>query len=365
MTIRTARPAATNRKTWTRDRYRGIENLLLPSFGPDLRTLDEDAIRRDVRAAIAHGCFSTLYASLGHDVSTTIRALEVACDEAGGRILVGAFTEYPTLAPNVALVRGAAAAGCSHVLTMYPPQMTPRSEQEVHDYLQALIDAADIGIVLYATPHPGIEAFDPTGVALDVFDRLADLPTVAALKLTQTIDPTLARICCARFGDRLAINCVPLELMPLLAREFDIVWSGQWAVEGVQGPDRRLVAEYVALIAGKKFEAAEALYWTLHPAYKLFSAFQVPKLKLGGHPWQHLKYYQWLTGGNGGLVSVEGQSLDQVGKLLPGDREKIHATFAKLGIAVTRAAEHQFITGVEAADRGVGAEAFVRRPFYE
>ncbi|MBE7213020.1 MAG: dihydrodipicolinate synthase family protein [Gluconacetobacter diazotrophicus] len=365
MPTRTEQPSAAERKSWTRRRYRGIENLLLPSFEPDLRTLDEDALRRDVRQAIAHGCFSTLYASLGHELSTTLRALEVACDEAGDRILVGGFTEYPTEAENVALVRGAAAAGCSHVLAMYPPKSMPGSEAEVERYLRALVDAADIGLVLYATPHPGMVAFDPSGVALDVLDRLADLPTVAAIKLTQTIDPVLARTCCERFGDRLAVNCVPLELMPLLGREFDIAWSGEWAVEGVQGPGRRLVAEYVELIARKQFRAAEALYWTLRPAYELFSEFQVPKLKLGGHPWQHLKYYQWLTGGNGGLVDVEGQSPEQVGTLHPEDRERIRAMFAKLGIATTAAAADEFVSGAEAARRGVRADSFGKRPFYE
>lgn len=364
MPIRTVQPTAADRKAWTRNTYRGIENLLMPSFGPDLRSLDEDAIRRDVRAAIAQGCFSTLYATLGHDLATTLRALEVACEEAGDSILVGAFTEYATEAENVALVQGAAAAGCSHVLLMLPPKLTASGEAEIEAYLRALIDAADIGIILYATPHPAVTAFDSSGVPFDLFDRLADHPRVAALKLTQTIDPLLAWTCCERFADRLAINCVPLELMPVLGRRFEIVWSGQWAVEGVQGPHKRLVAEYVALVARKQFVAAEALYWTLYPAYKLFSDFQKPKLYKGGHPWQHLKYYQWLTGGNGGLISVGTQTLEQVGQLTADDRQKIRAVFADLGIAMTTLPETVFITGVEAARRGVEASAFAERPFF-
>lgn len=354
-----------DRKSWTRDRYRGIENLSYPSFGPDLETLDENAIRRDVRLAISHGCFSTLFTSLGHPVEVAIRALQIACDEAGDEILVGGYTEYPTAAENLALMKGAADAGCSHMLIMYPPHLTPKSEKEVEDYLRSLIDAANIGIVLYATPHPGMKHIHPSGVAMDVLDRLADLPTAAALKLTQSIDPLLSRQCCERFADRLAINCVPLELMPLLGRDFDLAWSGEWAVEGVQGPDKRYVLDYVELIAKKDFTAAMELYWQFYPAYRLFSDYQVPKLKKGGHPWQHLKYYQWLTGGNGGLVSVKGQTLDQIGKLSASDRRVIRDTLKGIGISIVDAPDEEFIAGVEGTANGVTAAAYNNRPFYE
>ncbi|KUJ10116.1 uncharacterized protein LY89DRAFT_270175 [Mollisia scopiformis] len=356
-----------HRKAWTRSTYRGIENLLFPSFGPDLQTLDEDAIRRDVRFAIANGCFSTLFASLGHPVDVAIRALEVACEEASDQILVGTFTEYATVEDNLALVKGAAAVGCSHMLIMYPPAMTPKSEDEVYTYLHNLIAATDIGIVLYAAPHKGIAKFSssPSGVALDVLDKLAGLPTVSGQKLTQTIDPILARECCVRFGDRLTINCVAPELMPLLGREFDLQWSGEWSIEGVQSPDKPFLGRYVGLIAKKDFEAAEALYWKFYPAYKLFSDFQIPKLKIGSHPWQHLKYYQWLTGGNGGLASVKGQTPEQIGILTAADRQAIRQTFKSIGVKITNALDDEFIVGVENARRGVKASEFLDRPYYE
>lgn len=354
-----------DRKAWTRATYRGIENLLYPSFGPDLATLDEEGLRRDVRLGISHGCFATLFTSLGHPVDLAVRALEIARHEAGDQMLVGGYTEYPTLEENVALVKGAAAAGCSHMLVMYPPKMTPKSKDEVRDHLLALIDAADIGIVLYATPHPGMTHLHPSGVLLDVLDELADLPSVVGIKLTQSVDPLLARVCCERFADRLAINCVAPELMPLLGRDFDIRWSGEWAIEAVQGPERRYVKDYVERIAAKDFDGAERLYWAFYPAYKLFSVYQIPKLKKGGHPWQHLKYYQWLTGGNGGLVSVKGQTLEQIGTLTAADRKAIRETLTGLGIAITDAPDEEFITGVENARRGIRPSAFVDRPYYE
>jgi len=59
-------------------------------------------------------------------------------------------------------------------------------EIEVHDYLRTLVEATDIGIVLYAVPHKGRTGFHPSGVALNALNKLASLPSACALKLTQT-----------------------------------------------------------------------------------------------------------------------------------------------------------------------------------
>jgi 4-hydroxy-tetrahydrodipicolinate synthase len=44
-------------KAWALEHYKGMENLFMPSFSPDFKTLDEDGIRHDVRNSIRHGFF--------------------------------------------------------------------------------------------------------------------------------------------------------------------------------------------------------------------------------------------------------------------------------------------------------------------
>lgn len=352
------------RKAWARAHFRGVENLLLPSFGPDLATLDEAGLRRDVRQTIAQGFFATVYADQGHDLATSLRALEVICDEAAGRLLVGILCFWPTLEENIAYARAAEAIGCTHALILYPAQLRPSSLDEVETYYRALIASCGLNMLLYASPLAALTQFDASGVPLDLYDKLAGLPNVVGIKLTQAIDVVLARQVCARFTGRLAVDCVPLDLLAVLGREFDLHWSGEWVAEACQGPDQRYVVDYVAHISRKEFAAAEQLYWTFHPLYQAICDVQIPKLKIGGHPWLHIKYFQWLTGGNGGVISIRNQTPEQVGTLTAADRLAMRARFVEANIVVTADADAAFITGAENARKGVHAGAYRDRPYY-
>src|SRR3712207_4251971 len=54
------RVSKTERKAWASEHFRGIENVLMPSFNPDLTELDEEGIRLDVRQSKRHGFFGSL-----------------------------------------------------------------------------------------------------------------------------------------------------------------------------------------------------------------------------------------------------------------------------------------------------------------
>ena len=353
-----------DRKEWTRQHYRGVENLLLPSFRPDLQTLDEDGIRLDVRRSIAHGFFGSSCAELGLDVATTTEFLRIACDEAKGKFYVGAIIEYPTLEENLALIKQAEAVGCSHAFLVYPSGLEPQSEADVLDYYRTLIEATKLGIVLYATPSANLRRFDPTGVPFGVFDKLVDMPTVAAMKLTQTINPVLAYQVCARYASRLTINCVHLDLLPLMARSFGVRWSGEWIAEAVQSPDKPYAVDFVNQLNQGNYDKATSLYWQLQPAYQAIFDLQAPLLRKGGHPWLHMKYYQWSVGGNGGLISVKGQTPDQIGTLTEAGRRLIRDTYRKIGITTVDRPESDFITGVVNAGKGILPAAYTDRPYY-
>ena len=57
---RLAPRADSPQRVWAKANLRGLMNLFLPTFREDGRTLDEDAIRHDVRHAIAQGFSGTL-----------------------------------------------------------------------------------------------------------------------------------------------------------------------------------------------------------------------------------------------------------------------------------------------------------------
>ncbi len=351
-------------KAWAREHYQGVGNLLLPSFMPDLRTLDEDGVRLDVRQSIAHGFTSSSCAELGLDVATTTELLRIACDEARGRLQVGAILEYETLEENLDLLRRAEAVGCSHAFLVFPASLQPRTEADVLAYYRPLIEATTLGIILYASPSARMLRFDPSGIPFAVFDQLAREPSVVALKLTQTINPVLAFECCQRYAGRLAVNCVHLDLLPLLSRSFNVHWSGDWIAEAVQSPDRRFAVDYVDALRLGDTERALTLYWQLQPAYEAVFALQAPLLRRGGHPWQHMKYFQFAVGGNGGLIAARGQTLDQVGTLTEAGRQTIRETYRRIGVSPVDLPDGAFITGVANHDKGVDPATYTRRPFY-
>ena len=47
-------------KDWAKEKFTGLEGIMLPSFTPDLAELDEAGIRHDVRYLINQGFFSIL-----------------------------------------------------------------------------------------------------------------------------------------------------------------------------------------------------------------------------------------------------------------------------------------------------------------
>src|ERR1700691_5948789 len=57
--------AASDRKKWARQNFRGMEAFILPSFTPGLEDLDEDGIRNDVRHGIKQGFGALFSTSLG------------------------------------------------------------------------------------------------------------------------------------------------------------------------------------------------------------------------------------------------------------------------------------------------------------
>ena len=295
--LRTREPAS---KAWADATFRGVEGLILPSFCDGFGTLDEAGIRHDVRAGIAQGYFSLFSSSPGLVRDEYQRLLAVVADEARGRIATSAVVGAPTEAESRELLADAECAGCTHVLLTI--RDGPASADALYASYKRLIESTSLGIVLYAYRSLAFRALHPSGIPLDVFDRLADLPNVVAVKLTQTLDPSTAFAFCRRLSDRILVGTADLGILTVLAQSFPIRWTGQWLTDCVQSPDQRNVVEIVDLLANGRIDEALTRYWRIAPAYEQFAALQRPYLLRGAHPWNHMKYYQWCVGGNGGLL---------------------------------------------------------------
>jgi 4-hydroxy-tetrahydrodipicolinate synthase len=351
------------RRAWAEQKFRGMEAFVMPSFTPDLAALDEDGIRNDVRHGIRQG-FCALYgAALSLTPDEHGRFLEILVDEAQGQVAIGGnISGGGTLAEQIAGLKYAESIGVSEAILSFDTQAA--TEDEIYDSTRQLIEATGMGIVLYAAPRPAFRRFSPVGLPMNAINRLADQPNVIAIKLTQTIDFVAAYQIAELVGDRLIVGAVNLEILPLLANKYNVQWSGEWAVDSIQSPEKPYAVQFIDLVAqGRTAEATDA-YWAMKPALQAFFELQGPSLRAGGHPWSHMKYYKWLTGGNGGLIRDQHKTEEQVPTLDAAARQACRDTFESVGITCVDLPDEAFVVGNAAYAQGARMKDMAALPHY-
>jgi 4-hydroxy-tetrahydrodipicolinate synthase len=158
---------------------------------------------------------------------------------------------------------------------------------------------------------------------------------------------------CQRLGDRLSIGPVNLDFLPLLAREYAISWSGQWNAEAVQTPDAQIGNALLAASASGDFAALDEAAARIEPVLSHFFAVQAPVIRKGAHPWPHNRYYQWLSGGNGGLLPPDPHApKGAIPDLTAEARAAMRKAYEASGLTPTDAPEEQFALGRAAWARG-------------
>lgn len=355
--------AGTSRKAWAAATLRGGESFVMPSMQPDMKTLDEEGIRRDVRHAAAQGFCSILpLPALGIDADTDLQFQQIVADEAKDRILTVGVIRPGAWKDQAANVRLMEKQGVSHALMYFNPALA--SQDAMYSQMRTVIENTSLGIILYASPKPAVARFDPTGLPMDAFDRLADIDNVVGIKFTQELRPATALAVADRLADRLLLGVVDLELMLLLALRYRMQWTGQWAIDSLQSPEKPWVGEFLDKLRTGDNEAATRLYWRYEPIASGFYALQAPSLRIGGHPWMHIKYMKWLTGGNGGLLADMHATPEAMPHLDAAGRVRCRELFAKVGIRTVELPDEAFVVGNAAYERGVRMADLAARPQY-
>ena len=350
------------KKQWAKTQLRGGESFILPSLMPDLKTPDEEGLRRDVRHSIANGLCSILPLTTGLDAENARLMERIVADEAKGKIFVVGLITPGSWEDVASRVRYMQELGTSHVLMYFNPALP--SQDAMVEQMLTVINNTSLAIILYAKPSAEITHLDPTGLPLDAFDKLAEHDNVVGVKFTQSLRPATAYAVAERLGDRLLMGVVDLELMLPLSLKHKMQWTGQWAIESLQSPDQPWVTQFLALLREGKDQKAYELYWRYEPIASSFYALQLPPLSIGGHPWIHIKYMKWLTGGNGGLMSDLHESPEYVPHLDAEGRAQCRAIFAKVGIKTVDLPDEAFIVGNAAYERGVRAKDLASLPQY-
>ncbi len=287
-------------RDWALEHLTGAFNCTIPTFAGDLASLNERAVRHDVRLAIQHGFAGTLgVAEVAISIPEYLQFLEIIADEAGDCLVVVHHASFGNLDQNIEAVQQAESAGAELVLLSYPPNFYPESEEDVYAYTKAVCDATNLAVMLFPMYlwgfSPRIHASDiPTRVLRRLID---DCPNVGAIKAEGGFPGIQGAIECQRlFGDEVVIS-VPIEsdFIPL-AQLMPIKLSATSDHEYF-GPTIPRVFE---LLGNGKYDEATEIYWQLHPARKakaaLFGALHGGAF-INRQAW---KFQGWLQGYNGG-----------------------------------------------------------------
>lgn len=287
-------------KGWARETFHGACNVIIPSYTSDLRSLNEEAIRHDVRRNIELGFWGALLVSeAGTTLDEMRRFMEIAVDESAGRqrfLLQGAFDTPEQI---VTMATDARALGVDGMLLGHPNSFYPTSPQQVEDYTVEICEATDLAVVLFVVEHSNLRRLDVRGFPADVLERLTKVDTLVAVKYEvgrqQTVNTyeTFRRL---QNADVLLSD--PMEFnAPLWVDLFGMQWMGTSNYEYYGAYAPRLLQ---LLHAGDTEQAMEE-YWRIQPARNARSA----TMSSGSANLVHRylwKFQAWLNGYNGGPI---------------------------------------------------------------
>jgi 4-hydroxy-tetrahydrodipicolinate synthase len=287
-------------KSWARESWRGACNVIIPSYTADLRSLNEAAIRHDVRRNIELGFWGALLVSEAGTTLDEMRSfMEIAVDEAAGRhrfLLQGVFD---TSLDIIDMANDARAIGVDAMLLGHPNSFYPTSPQEVEDYTVEICRATDLAVVLFIVEHSNLRRLDVRGFPAEVLDRLTAVDTIVAVKYEvgrqQTVNTYQTF---QRLQDADVLLSDPMEFTaPMWVELFDMQWMGTSNYEYYGSYVPRLLD----LLQSGKTEEAMDEYWSIQPARDARST----TMSGGGANLVHRylwKFQAWLNGYNGGPI---------------------------------------------------------------
>lgn len=287
-------------KSWARETFHGACNVIIPSYTGDLRSLNEPAIRHDVRRNIELGFWGALLVSeAGTTLDEMRRFMEIALDEADGRhrfLLQGVFDTADDI---VTMANDARSLGVEAMLLGHPNSFYPSSPQQLEEYTADVCTATDLAVVLFVVEHSNLRRLDVRGFPADVLERLTKVDTIVAVKYevgrqqtTNTYDTF------RRLQDADVLLSDPMEFnAPMWVDVFGMQWMGTSNYEYYGSYASRLLD---LLQSGATDEAMDE-YWRIQPARNARSA----TMSSGGANLVHRylwKFQAWLNGYNGGPI---------------------------------------------------------------
>jgi 4-hydroxy-tetrahydrodipicolinate synthase len=336
-------------KEWARQHYRGLDGVVSPSFTPDLSELDEEGIRHDVRENINKGMFSFLCQTevCSMTFEERKRFLEIACDEARGKILVSMFTGIDTFEQDIELLKHFEKVGGTHTLLGWPGTFYARSEEDIYNVTKMVCDATNVAVDLWPKPKFDFARFHPSHFNPQLVERLTEIPNVVSAKAYLSDGFGKWAEVHHRVGDKVLLQSAEVEEWPVSIAMYKQQWAGpgDYTIFDETGDNPRIVKLFDLFRRGDFLQAME-LYWELAP---ITMGARRAMFQSG---WLGVKYMQWLTGGNGGLYR------QPAGVPTQGHKDAMRAGVRAAGVT-PREPEEEFYVGRVNYAKGIRPRYFL------
>ena len=285
-------------KQWARENYKGLSGTLSPSFTPDLKELDEEGIRHDVRHNISKGMFSVFCQTeiCALTMEERKRYIEIVCEEAKGKALVSMFTGIETIEQDIELLRHFEKIGGTHTLLGWPGMFYPKSEEDIYQATKKICDSTNLAVDLWPKPKFDFGRFHPSQFNPELIEMITDIPNVVSIKAYLSDGLGKWAEIHHRVGDKILFQAAEPSEWPVTVAQYKQQFAGpvDYVIFDQSSDNPRILRMFNLFLEGDFLEAMN-LYWELYPITigARDTAFQSGMLGM--------KYMQWLTGGNGGM----------------------------------------------------------------
>lgn len=285
-------------KQWARENYKGLSGTLSPSFTPDLKELDEEGIRHDVRHNISKGMFSVFCQTeiCALTMEERKRYIEIACEEAKGKALISMFTGIETIEQDIELLRHFEKIGGTHTLLGWPGMFYPKSEEDIYQATKKICDSTNLAVDLWPKPKFDFGRFHPSQFNPELIEMITDIPNVVSIKAYLSDGLGKWAEIHHRVGDKILFQAAEPSEWPVTVAQYKQQFAGpvDYVIFDQSSDNPRILRMFNLFLEGDFLEAMD-IYWELYPITidARDTAFQSGMLGM--------KYMQWLTGGNGGM----------------------------------------------------------------
>jgi 4-hydroxy-tetrahydrodipicolinate synthase len=327
-------------KSWAKEKMKGIEVPIFPSFTPDLRELDEEGIRFDVNQIYANGFTSIMAApeACGMTFEERKQFVKIVSAEAQGKMCVSATVLQDTVEEDIEMLHHMEKVGCSHVALGHPVQYYPRSPEDIYGQYKYMANNTNLAISFYPGRMHTLH-FHPSFFPPDVMVKIAELPNVVAMKITGGASSNILTIQAFELcGDKILVSDPMPDRWFYTIPKYGQQWAGAGPFYGMQTPEKPFMVRMFNLLVKGQIKEAMDVWWEMSRPSGSGGGLSDSYFHQGIVTAMNDKYAHWCCGGNGGTIR------QPTGRLYDYQKDAIRAGLKAIGIT-PREPEEEFYVG--------------------